>query len=53
MKMTKALQKQEIKEKLAKTLDSETHILVQQWTTNECQQNLQTYLKDTVDNINT
>jgi len=50
---SKALQKQETKEKLAKALESETHILVQQWTGDECQQNLQAYLKDAVDNINT
>ncbi|XP_015369256.1 PREDICTED: uncharacterized protein LOC107165507 [Diuraphis noxia] len=49
---SKALQKQETKEKLAKALESETHILVQQWTGDECQQNLQAYLKDAVDNIN-
>lgn len=53
MKTSKALQKQETKEKLAKTLESETIILVQQWTSDECQHNLQAYLKDTVDNINT
>ncbi|XP_026809464.1 uncharacterized protein LOC113551426 [Rhopalosiphum maidis] len=50
---SKALQKQETKDKLAKALESETHILVQQWTGDECQQNLQAYLKDAVDNINT
>lgn len=49
---SKALQKQETKEKLAKALESETHILVQQWTGDECQQNLQAYLKDAVDNVN-
>lgn len=52
MKTTKALQKQETKEKLAKALETETHILVHQWTSDECQQHLQAYLKDTVDNIN-
>lgn len=53
MKTTKYLRKQETKEKLAKALEAETLILVQQWTSNECQQNLQAYLKDLVDNINT
>jgi len=52
MKTSKALQKQETKDKLAKALEIETLILVQQWTGDECQQNLQAYLKDTVDNIN-
>lgn len=53
MVTTKALQKQETKDKLAKALESETHILVQQWISDECQHNLETYLKDAVDNINT
>lgn len=53
MKTSKALRKQETKDRLSKALESETHILVQQWTGNECQQNFQTYLKDTVDNITT
>lgn len=53
MKTSKALQKQETKEKLAKALETETHILIQQWTGDECQQNLQAYLKDAVDNITT
>lgn len=53
MKTSKSLQKQETKDKLAKALETETHILVEQWTGDECQQNLQAYLKDTVDNINT
>jgi len=52
LKTSKALLKQEIKEKLAKALESETHILVQQWTGDECQQNFQAYLSDAVDNIN-
>lgn len=52
MKTSKALQKQETKEKLAKALETETHILIKQWTSDECQQNLQAYLKDAVDNIN-
>lgn len=53
MTTSKALQKQETKDKLAKALESETNLLVEQWTGDECQQNLQTYLKDAVDNINT
>jgi len=53
MKTSKSLQKQETKDKLAKALETETDILVEQWTGDECQQNLQAYLKDTVDNINT
>ncbi|XP_050422052.1 chromodomain Y-like protein [Adelges cooleyi] len=52
IQMTKALQKQETKDKLAKALESETLIIVQQWISEECQNSLQRYLKDAVDNLN-
>ncbi|XP_050540745.1 uncharacterized protein LOC126905261 isoform X2 [Daktulosphaira vitifoliae] len=53
MKTSKALQKQETKDKLSKALDTETQILIQQWIGEECQLSLQRYLKDAVDNLNT
>lgn len=50
MQISKALLKRKTKKILAKALESETDILVQQWIGDECQQNLQRYFKDSVDN---